>query len=476
VRASGKKLSDGVPGYLTVDGFHKALLPALPAAVRDAAGESWITGQGAARLNDAEQRALVTAVVANFAADYIKAWDELLQDLQVAPLRSVPQAAQDLFILGAPQSPMKDLLARMSPQLSLTEVPRTAAGNALPLSDQGTAGAPGREVEEHFRPLRELVAVTAGMPIDQVLKRINDLQQQMAKLAAAGPVTAAQTAAALGNEPVLALRAEARKQPQPLARWLQAVAESSTALRGGAGGARQQVIAAYNGSSGPAALCPLAVNGRFPFVPGSTLDTPLEDFAKLFAPGGLIDGFFNTQLRPFVDTTGNAWRSQTVDGVAPPVSSADIIQFQRAAVLRDMFFAPGSTTVAVRFDIAPVSLDAGASRVSLELDGATVTHVQGAPLRSTQITWPGPDRLQNVRLVFDPPPPGGTGVLAESGPWAMFRLFGRGTLSPAGAPGRYTLSFALGDRRAVFELRPATPLNPFAPGSLQDFRCPSVRD
>ncbi|HTE36777.1 MAG TPA: type VI secretion system membrane subunit TssM, partial [Reyranella sp.] len=482
VRASGKKLSDGVPGYLTVDGFHKALLPAVPAAAREAAGESWITGQGApARLTDVEQRTLVNAVVALFAADYIKAWDDLLQDLEVAPLRSVPQAAQDLFILGAPQSPMKDLLTAMARQLTLTEppkanVPAGTAVAAVMVSVPGAAAAPGSEVEEHFRPLRDLVSVTAGAPIDQVLKRINDLQQQMAKLAAAGPVTAAQTAAALGNEPVIALRAEALKQPQPLARWLQAIAESSTALRGGAGGARQQVIAAYNGSSGPAALCPLAVNGRFPFVPGSTLDTPLEDFAKLFAPGGLIDGFFNTQLRPFVDTTGNPWKGQTVDGVAPPVSPADIVQFQRAAVMRDMFFAPGSTTVAVRFDIAPVSLDAGASRISLELDGATVTHLQGAPSRSTQITWPGPDRLQNVRLVFDPPPPGGTGVLAESGPWAMFRLFGRGTLSQAGAPGRYTLSFALGNRRAAFELRPAAALNPFALGVVQDFRCPSVRD
>ena len=209
------------------------------------------------------------------------------------------------------------------------------------------------------------------------------------------------------------------------------------------------------------------MNGRFPFVPGSTLDTPLEDFAKLFAPGGLIDGFFNTQLRPFVDTTGNSWIGQMADGVAAPVSPSDILQFQRAAVLRDMFFAPGSTTVAVRFDIAPVSLDAGASQVSLELDGATVTHSQGAPTRSTQITWPGPDRLQNVRLVFDPPPPGGTGVLAESGPWAMFRLFGRGTLSPAGAPGRYTLSFTLGNRRATFELRPATRSIPSRWGSCR---------
>ncbi len=57
-----------------------------------------------------------------------------------------------------------------------------------------------------------------------------------------------------------------------------------------------EVAAAYNGVNGPARLCAPAVNGRFPFVPGSSNETPLDDFAKLFAPGGLIDGFFNTQL------------------------------------------------------------------------------------------------------------------------------------------------------------------------------------
>ena len=115
-----------------------------------------------------------------------------------------------------------------------------------------------------------------------------------------------------------------------------------------------------------------------------------------------------------------AWRRRS--------RQADIAQFQRAAVIRDLFFAPGSTTIAVRFDIMPVDLDAGASQVSLEFDGTSVTYAHG-PSRSTQITWPGPNHMTNVRLVFDPPPPGGTGVLAQTGPWAMFRLFGQGTLA-----------------------------------------------
>jgi type VI secretion system protein ImpL len=497
-RASGKKLSDGVPGFFTVDGFHKVLLPALPSATREVASESWVMGQKVpANLDPAQQAELQNNVVKLYLDDYAKAWDGLLQDLEIVPLRSLPQAAQDLYVLASPQSPLKDLLTAIARQVTLSEPPKPSAAEAAeaaakakaataaPAAARGAAalssilggqpGAapvlpPGHEIDARYKQLRDLVAAAGGAPIDQVLKLLNDLQQQLAKMNAAGvgaPV------APVGSDPSLALRAESQRQPQPLGRWLATMAESSTALRGG--GARQQVIAAYNGSGGPAALCPLAVNGRFPFVPGSSLETPLDDFAKLFAPGGLIDGFFNTQLRPYVDTTGKVWKPQSVDGVAAPVSQADIVQFQRAAVIRDLFFAPGSTTIAVRFDIMPVDLDPGASQVSLEFDGTSVTYAHG-PSRSTQITWPGPNHMTNVRLVFDPPPPGGTGVLAETGPWAMFRLFGRGSLQQAGSPERYTLTFSLGGRSATFELRAGSVMNPFAPGVLQDFRCPSVRD
>jgi type VI secretion system protein ImpL len=270
----------------------------------------------------------------------------------------------------------------------------------------------------------------------------------------------------------LALRTEAERQPLPVSRWLAGIASAGGVLRGG--GARQQVAAAYNGAGGPGALCPLAVNGRFPFVPGAAIETPLADFGKLFAPGGLLDGFFNTQLRPYVDTSARNWSPQPADGVAAPVLPADVAQFQIAAVIRDLFFAGGGTTPSVRFDITPTSLDTGATQVTLDLDGAVITYAFG-PTRSTQVTWPGPNRSQNVRLVFDPPPAGKSGVLAESGPWAMFRLFARGGLQQTGSPETYRLTFQLGERQAVFDLRAGSVLNPFAPGLLQQFHCPSVQ-
>ena len=462
-RASGRKLSDGIPGFLTVDGFHKVLLPALATATREVPRKAGCWARKCPSISTSPSKARSpNEVVKQYMEDYAKAWDGLLQDLEITPLRSLNQASQDLYILASKQSPLKELLVAIARQLTLSEPPKPSAVEAAAAAElekaakekaaaiaptvarsaalaallAGQAGAapalpPGHQIDERYRQLRELVTPPGAAPIDQVLKVLDDLRQQLARMNAAGvgaPVAA-------GDDPSLALRAESQRQPQPLGRWLASLAEQSTALR--AGGARQQVAAAYNGVNGPGRLCAPAVNGRFPFVPGSSNETPLDDFAKLFAPGGLIDGFFNTQLRPYVDTTGKTWTPQAVDGVSAPVSPADITQFQRAAVIRDLFFASGSTTIAVRFDITPVELDSGSSQVSLEFDGTSVTYAHG-PARSTQITWPGPNGMNNVRLVFNPPPRGGTGVISETGPWAMFRLFGRGTLQQAGSPERYT--------------------------------------
>ena len=51
-------------------------------------------------------------------------------------------------------------------------------------------------------------------------------------------------------------------------------------------------------------LCEAAVTGRYPFVPSLHNDIPLDDFARLFSPGGLLDAFFTTHLLPFVNTPG----------------------------------------------------------------------------------------------------------------------------------------------------------------------------
>ena len=108
-----------------------------------------------------------------------------------------------------------------------------------------------------------------------------------------------------------------------------------------------------------------------------------------------------------------------------------------------------------------------------EIGGTTITYANGPP-RATQVTWPGPNGMSTARLVFDPPSSGTTGVLQESGPWALFRLFERGQLKQVGSADRYQLTFRVGDREAIFELRAGSVLNPFAGSMLRGFQCPNM--
>ena len=107
VRASGKKLTDGIPGFLTLEGFHNVLLPSLAGAAKGVLSESWVLGNREAFDPSGPQMpALQRDVITLYEADYAPAWDLMLADLNVEPLRSLSQAAQDLYILASPESPM----------------------------------------------------------------------------------------------------------------------------------------------------------------------------------------------------------------------------------------------------------------------------------------------------------------------------------------------------------------------------------
>ncbi len=481
LRASGKPLSAGISGFYTLAGFQQLLLPALGRVSRDVAAESWVLGERArVAPGSPELAALEQGVVALYSADFIAQWDAMLADLDLAPMHDLGDATRRLYLLGAPQSPMRDLLASVAREVSLAPPaapatpgkPALAAAAAqlqgLLASPAGAAAPlPGQAVMEHFKALRGFAGAGSPAPIDGVLALINDLQKQLAQLAQAPPGTPPPPPS--GADPAQLLLAEAALQPQPVARWMQQIASIGNMLRGG--GARQAVAGAFNGTGGPAQLCRQAVAGRYPFDRGARDAIPLDDFVRLFAPGGLLDGFFNTQLRQYVDMAPAQWRPQPVNGVAPPVSAAALAQFQRAATIRDAFFSTGTPAPSVRFDLTPLSLDAGARQVTLDLGGVSVSYANG-PTRATQIAWPGGGG--NARLAFDPPPTSGPGALEASGPWALFRLLDQAQVQQQGAPDRYQVSFALGERRATFEIHAGSVFNPFIPGLLAGFRCPAL--
>jgi type VI secretion system protein ImpL len=474
LRSSGKPLTDGIPGFYTAAGFTGVLLPSVPEVAKQVAAESWVLGkQSEIDVSAPALQALQHDVVRLYEADTIQRWDTLLADLNLAPQSSIQQAAQALYLLGSPQSPMRGLLASVTRELTVMPPAAPAAPTSAATELQrllvpaanAAAAQPGSATEAHFRPLRDYLGQGPGAPIDQSLIAINAVQQNLAQLVTAASGT---VPAPAGGDPVLTLRAVALQAPQPVQRWLMSIAVAGTALR--AGGTRQQLAAAFNGEAGPAALCEQTVQGHYPFYPKAGADIPLGDFNRLFAPNGLIDSYFNAQLRPYVDTAGPVWRPQAADGISPPISAGQLAQFQRASVIRQMFFSAGGAAPSVQLEITPVDLDPGARQVTMDLGATSIVYAHG-PERATSFKWPD-QGSSSARLVFDPAAPGGN--LRASGPWALFRLIQQGSLRQDGAPNHYTLTFQSGERRAVFSIRADSVVNPLQQAALQDFRCPAL--
>jgi type VI secretion system protein ImpL len=164
----------------------------------------------------------------------------------MAPLTSISRAAQDLYILASPQSPIRSLLVSVARQLTLSVPPGKTPGgrpDKQTVSDTGgdpvlallgtSASAaprptsPGQDIDLRYAALRELAGAGGPAPIDQVLRSLNDMQQQFAKAAAAS----GSGILSGGADPAIALKIEALRQPQPLARWLTTLAASGSALR-----------------------------------------------------------------------------------------------------------------------------------------------------------------------------------------------------------------------------------------------------
>jgi type VI secretion system protein ImpL len=484
-RASGRALTEGVPGLFTVEGLHRAVLPRLPQAVLEAASESWVLGPEAATAGAGDPRRLEADILALYAADYIRAWEAMLADLVLPPLTSLNASAEALNLLGAPNSPMKDLLRSIARQLSPGTAPegtaaaaagavaqaagaaaqaaggaaaRVAAAVGQAAGGGGGAAIVGRIVEERFAPLRE----AAGQPIDGVLQILNDLYVQVARLANAPPGTTLPPTQ--GLDPGQRLLSEAQRQPEPLRAWLTALAQATQQAR--AGGAQAAIAA-----GGAAQLAPLCrgIEQRFPFrrMAGAP-DMPEGDFLRLFAPGGVMDSFFAQNIRPYADVTQRPWRPVAAEGLAPPISQADLVQFQRAQAIREAFF-PAAGATGFRFQLIPQGLSAGSTGAVLEAGGVQHALAPGGGGRPIELAFPA---QHPVTLRFDPA--SSAGDLSYDGPWATLRLVWLGRLIATPQPDRFRLTIVRGDRTAEFLLQASSSINPFGLRELLEFRCPAL--
>jgi type VI secretion system protein ImpL len=257
----------------------------------------------------------------------------------------------------------------------------------------------------------------------------------------------------------------AGRLPAPLGEIIGSIATGSSTIT--VGNTRRVVNDLYVTTVLP--LCKQALQGRYPIEHASTIDISLGDFATLFKPNGVLDAFFNTNLKPYVDTTRLPWRNQKVDNVDLNLSAIALLQFQRAQAIRDAFFPTGGQAPSASFVIEPLNLSNNVTQVTLDIDGQTLTYAHG-PVVPVAMNWPGPSGASAARLSFTAVSNKTTPGIIVEGPWALFRLLDKGKVESSLAD-QHTVSFNIGDMSASFRLRAASVRNPFHASELSQFRC-----
>jgi type VI secretion system protein ImpL len=486
-RESGGSLDKAVPGIFSYDGYHRGFQGQVASVAAQLASEQgWVLGvkdapRGAGTLLAGDP--LVDQVRRLYLTEYASTWESLIADIKLQPMASLSQSIQMAQLLSAPDSPLPPLLKAISRETTLTAsggkslAERFDAGTATTVqkgraaiaSALGTApaapAAPSLEqtlVDDRFAGLRGLVTAPEGgkAPLADTMDKIGQVQQLL---------VAADTAIKGGTAPQPSplpteVKVVAARSPEPLRGMLDNLSATSahvsqTLVRENLGREVKSAVGEF---------CQQAVAGRYPLDRSAARDATQADFALLFGPGGKIDSLMQQRLAPYVDTTTRPWRFRPVEGTPLGTDTGTLPQFQRAQAIKETFF-PNGNVPSLKLEFKPIEMDASMQQFILDVDGQVVRYAHG-PQIPTSVSWPGPRGSQEVHVEVTPQV--GTSGMTFSGPWALFRLFDRVAIEPAGTPERFRATFDVDGRKATFEVTASSVRNPFRLRELGEFSCP----
>jgi type VI secretion system protein ImpL len=95
--------------------------------------------------------------------------------------------------------------------------------------------------------------------------------------------------------------------------------------------------------------------------------------------------------------------------------SAALVEFQRAQVIRDVFFRGGGNVPAFQLEFKPVEMDTSIQQFNLDVDGKVVRYAHGPP-DPLRVQFPGPGGRSQVPITLLPGTGHGHGGAQVRGP------------------------------------------------------------
>lgn len=452
--------------------------------VNAVAQDNWVLGEGA-DLSAADLRRLMLELEQRYFSEYADAWSDALGRIRLRESGSLQHGAEQLASLTSAQSALVQLLQQVRENTRFVSVSERLETAVQPVGELGAATSRGlsravlpdnarRALQRRFEPLHQLLdeQQNPGSELTQALRLLDELQLQLSTVSRdSSPEQAAFKMARQrmdGQQPLLGnLRDTAARFPQPLKGWFEGIADQSW---------RQLLDDAYgfvnqHYQNEVYGFYAKAIQRRYPFDAHAGSDVALADFQAFFKPRGAMARFYESYLRPFVIVEGNRYRLRGMEGRTLPMSRSLLEQLTRAQIIRQGFFTEDQGDWAVRFTLAPYSLDQAVSRATLRVGDQQLEYRHG-PIVPMAFHWPSEAQNGRSSLVLERGAERPMGIEKDSGAWSMFRFFDLMQSEPASGRNAQVLKADLAGLRANYLLTSQRDPSPFHMATWRSFRLP----
>lgn len=493
-RPSGRPLTDGVASLYTYRGYHELFSGEVDNVLHYVGkDDTWVLGVSETSAREHAQAiangTLAMEVKRLYMRDYVAAWEQFIDDIDFVAPRSLSEAAALTRVLSAPDSPLTRLMRAVVDETTLLKSPRAGEGTDASLFDRAkrTVRATQEDVQRIVGPammptkggLEDKPELIVDRRFDALRRSVGSEEedgQLVSTLKALSELhlllSSAEAARVEGYPPPNSdvpnrLKVEADRLPQPSRRLLESLVGTGATMM-----ARETRVAKSSQMAGTVTrVCRETIEGRYPFSAAALREVAVDDFARMFGPGGVIDGYFQRELAAVVDTSTGPWR--LLPGVQGGLGGGGVlVQFERAAVVKDVFFRSGVGAPAITIVIKPVEMDATITNLVLDIDGQVIRYQHGPQVGYT-VRWPGVRGSNQIRVTAEPIQRGNATDPVLEGPWALHRLFDRASIIPGASPERFRAVLDVGGRKAIFEVTTGSVKNPFALKEMREFSCPA---
>lgn len=511
-RTSGKELDEGIIGLYTYKGSLQVRTKSLP-KVKEILKDDWVRDAEIDKKtmtvdkdsNDAATEKVSTVddtlrykrvsadVLRLYMREYIQVWDEFLLDIQLKMPTDIEEAINHLEIYLQDSSPLKQFVVAVADETYLSKPVRGAeavaqeaqqelvkkAGKLGQLANKAVGDKALSDltklkndlVSPHFKNILRLGKEKSSDYKRVFPKRLRELNRKLQDLESAEG--SERQKKIIGIEKSLQKLKEGvnRRPTKPTTAWMLQLRKTIIEiLKGNVSGATNSAW-----KSGVYANYKAKIKGKYPAGGSSRNAIPMGDFSDFFGPNGLVETYFNDNLKESVRQEGSLWTAKEAD--ISKVSVEALRQLQRADKIKTAFFPAGSSSPKIKLFVKPIITDPNITKMTFTMGGKEINYEEGGLLEPTQMEWPGSNPYISLNVTYKAIAPvegvtlgvgtSATLVKAES-EWSLIEFVRKGGMRKSGGS-----SYKLGFKGVSFKLRADSSDNIISGISeLRRFKCP----